>query len=292
MAKPRITITLRGSGKVVKVGDDVMVDHGRISGRKRFVRDNPWRNGGAGNFMSINKRRREDGAEWKSCGSRGPGSRSRIAGIDLRSKLIRKRQHHHFGSALDKHRKRNSEKLSNNVRQPQNLSKHPHRLGPNRIGNLSRKNQNGIRDRLHIYSLKNMDGPRSFAEMPQMMANALPRADLFSSNGVFYPSREAGLVPFTEKAINARPVTYVAPMSSIMQCRPHDVEPLTVATLLNSLGLGKYDICFRAEEVDMTALRQMGDRDLKELGIPMGPRKKLLLALTPPSRRHLSRMRH
>ncbi|KAK1316377.1 hypothetical protein QJS10_CPA05g01892 [Acorus calamus] len=48
-------------------------------------------------------------------------------------------------------------------------------------------------------------------------------------------------------------------------------EPqLTVPGLLNSLGLGKYSIIFQAEEVDMTALKQMGDNDLKDLGIPMG----------------------
>ncbi|KAB2062963.1 hypothetical protein ERO13_A10G172200v2 [Gossypium hirsutum] len=34
-------------------------------------------------------------------------------------------------------------------------------------------------------------------------------------------------------------------------------------------------------QVDMTALKQMGENDLKELGIPMGPREKILLALLP-----------
>ncbi|KAH9533846.1 hypothetical protein CY35_18G074400 [Sphagnum magellanicum] len=53
----------------------------------------------------------------------------------------------------------------------------------------------------------------------------------------------------------------------------------TVAGLLHSLGLGKYSLIFQAEEVDMAALRHMSDSDLKELGVPMGPRKKILLAL-------------
>ncbi|KAA8543499.1 hypothetical protein F0562_021006 [Nyssa sinensis] len=48
---------------------------------------------------------------------------------------------------------------------------------------------------------------------------------------------------------------------------------------LQSLGLEKYSITFQAEEVDMTALVHMTDEDLKALGIPMGPRKKILLAL-------------
>ncbi|KAL3633314.1 hypothetical protein CASFOL_022841 [Castilleja foliolosa] len=53
----------------------------------------------------------------------------------------------------------------------------------------------------------------------------------------------------------------------------------TVESFLQSLGLEKYSITFQAEEVDMTALIHMSDEDLKALGIPMGPRKKILLAL-------------
>ncbi|XP_038996082.1 ankyrin repeat and SAM domain-containing protein 6-like isoform X2 [Hibiscus syriacus] len=48
---------------------------------------------------------------------------------------------------------------------------------------------------------------------------------------------------------------------------------------LQSLGLEKYAITFQVEEVDMTALVHMTDDDLKALGIPMGPRKKIILAL-------------
>ncbi|KAG5062005.1 hypothetical protein AAZX31_02G027600 [Glycine max] len=59
----------------------------------------------------------------------------------------------------------------------------------------------------------------------------------------------------------------------------------TVDGLLHALGLQKYAILFKAEEVDMTALKQMGENDLKELGIPMGPRKKILLALLPRTKR-------
>lgn len=53
----------------------------------------------------------------------------------------------------------------------------------------------------------------------------------------------------------------------------------SVDGFLQSLGLEKYLITFQAEEVDMTALVHMNDEDLKALGIPMGPRKKILLAL-------------
>ncbi|XP_056682643.1 uncharacterized protein [Spinacia oleracea] len=37
--------------------------------------------------------------------------------------------------------------------------------------------------------------------------------------------------------------------------------------------------------IDKNALKQLGDTDLKELGIPMGPRKKILQSLAPRSRR-------
>mmetsp|Transcript_29386 Transcript_29386/g.56417 ORF Transcript_29386/g.56417 Transcript_29386/m.56417 type:complete len:178 (-) Transcript_29386:216-749(-) len=52
-----------------------------------------------------------------------------------------------------------------------------------------------------------------------------------------------------------------------------------IATLLNSLGLDKYRSLFAREEVDIDALTCMSEKDLTALGIPMGPRKKLLAAL-------------
>ncbi|KAJ3708818.1 hypothetical protein LUZ61_012523 [Rhynchospora tenuis] len=56
-------------------------------------------------------------------------------------------------------------------------------------------------------------------------------------------------------------------------------ETPSVDSFLRSLGLEKYSLTFQAEEVDMTALVHMTDADLKALGVPMGPRKKILLAL-------------
>lgn len=49
--------------------------------------------------------------------------------------------------------------------------------------------------------------------------------------------------------------------------------------LLKSLDLEKYSTNFQAEEVDMKALVHMNEEDMKSLGIPMGPRKKILSAL-------------
>lgn len=59
---------------------------------------------------------------------------------------------------------------------------------------------------------------------------------------------------------------------------------MTVASFLQSLDLSKYLITFQAEEIDMSILRVMKDDELKELGIPMGPRKKISLALAAQSK--------
>ncbi|KAK4573461.1 hypothetical protein RGQ29_031429 [Quercus rubra] len=80
-------------------------------------------------------------------------------------------------------------------------------------------------------------------------------------------------------------VMQLTPISGIVQRSFHSVEEsLTVTSLLQSLGLGRYNIPFQAEVVDMSALKQMGDKDLKDMGTPMGLRKKIHLALWPPSR--------
>lgn len=81
----------------------------------------------------------------------------------------------------------------------------------------------------------------------------------------------------------SKPVLRAVPSGGTVQKVSYMSEE-SVPGLLHSLGLGKYAILFQAEEVDMTALKQMGDNDLKELGIPMGPRKKILLAVLPRSK--------
>ncbi|KAJ6835938.1 ankyrin repeat and SAM domain-containing protein 6-like isoform X2 [Iris pallida] len=98
----------------------------------------------------------------------------------------------------------------------------------------------------------------------------LPKASSESTKTVkkTAPSAQAPL-PESKKILN--------PTSSKMKTlhKPYS----SVDGLLQSLGLQKYLITFQAEEVDMTALMHMTDDDLKALGIPMGPRKKILLAL-------------
>lgn len=48
---------------------------------------------------------------------------------------------------------------------------------------------------------------------------------------------------------------------------------------LGSLGLGKYGEVFAENEIDFGALTYLDEDDLKDLGLPMGPRKNLLAAI-------------
>ncbi|KAI4304935.1 hypothetical protein MLD38_040391 [Melastoma candidum] len=95
----------------------------------------------------------------------------------------------------------------------------------------------------------------------------------------------------THPTLNARPPQPVLgqppplPATVVQRSSFMVNEHQTVDGLLQALGLGKYAILFKAEEIDMTALKQMGESDLKEIGIPMGPRKKILLAIAPRSKR-------
>lgn len=54
---------------------------------------------------------------------------------------------------------------------------------------------------------------------------------------------------------------------------------LDIAPWLAHLGLDKYIETFTANEVDFTALRHLTEDDLKELGLPLGPRRKVLAAI-------------
>ncbi|KAK4270205.1 hypothetical protein QN277_023272 [Acacia crassicarpa] len=86
------------------------------------------------------------------------------------------------------------------------------------------------------------------------------------------PSSKTAIVE--APAPNTKRATNPAPKKKTSQKAGTSVDEF-----LHSLGLEKYLITFQAEEVDMTALMHMTDDDLKAMGIPMGPRKKILLAL-------------
>lgn len=52
-----------------------------------------------------------------------------------------------------------------------------------------------------------------------------------------------------------------------------------IATFLAALGLEKYAPVFAENEVDLAALAHLSEDDLKELGLPLGPRRKISAAL-------------
>ncbi|GAB4839866.1 hypothetical protein Ancab_020575 [Ancistrocladus abbreviatus] len=121
------------------------------------------------------------------------------------------------------------------------------------------------------------------------------RSNPYMRNNVLSPPRSVSSAAFLPKSAvppaPAKPVPPFVPQfphaSGIAPKIPYmGDEHAAVESLLQSLGLEKYAINFKAEEVDMHALRQMGDSDLKELGIPMGPRKKILQAVMARPRRN------
>src|SRR3546814_9326149 len=48
---------------------------------------------------------------------------------------------------------------------------------------------------------------------------------------------------------------------------------------LTALGLEQYIEVFRKEEVDLQGLTLLSELDLKDMGLPLGPRKRLLSAI-------------
>src|ERR1700739_4992217 len=55
---------------------------------------------------------------------------------------------------------------------------------------------------------------------------------------------------------------------------------MDVGGWLRNLGLGRYEALFRASEIDADILPELTDGDLKELGMPLGHRKRLLRAIS------------
>src|SRR6516162_8995364 len=55
---------------------------------------------------------------------------------------------------------------------------------------------------------------------------------------------------------------------------------MDVGGWLRSLGLGQYEVLFRASEIDADILPELTDVDLEKLGVPLGHRKRLLRAIS------------
>ena len=54
---------------------------------------------------------------------------------------------------------------------------------------------------------------------------------------------------------------------------------INIAAWLRSLGLEQYDRAFRDNGIDGEVLPELTDEHLKELGLPLGPRLKVLKAI-------------
>ncbi|KAJ0986741.1 hypothetical protein J5N97_005097 [Dioscorea zingiberensis] len=142
-------------------------------------------------------------------------------------------------------------------------------------------------------------GPSNHDELRHVSSRSVDtstRSSMYTSKDLLDASRP---VPFMTKSsvpIEApKPVLRAPPPGGVIQKSSHMFQFIgnvilrsrsLLLVLLHSLGLGKYAILFQVEEVDMAALKQMSDNDLKELGIPMGPRKKILLAVLSRPKRH------
>ena len=54
---------------------------------------------------------------------------------------------------------------------------------------------------------------------------------------------------------------------------------MDIAAWLRDLGLERYEPTFRENEIDWDVLPELTESDLEKLGLPLGPRKKLLKAI-------------
>src|SRR5215210_5564695 len=61
-----------------------------------------------------------------------------------------------------------------------------------------------------------------------------------------------------------------------------------IARWLEGLGLSKYAAAFDDAEIDLAALPYLTDHDLKELGLPLGPRRKIVAEAATAPRRALA----
>ncbi|XP_065878299.1 uncharacterized protein [Euphorbia lathyris] len=263
MSGPKVTITLGGSGQVVEKGGKRSREEGR----------------GSKGLFSSNRRNRGDGVKWKPSLNRVNGSQ--IDKNDLRLKLMRKRLSKNIQKIDERGTSSNKKPLKNS--QPRISYRNymlPHGPEANVLAGSRVRSPNQI-----LKGYGRLSPPRNFDEIrkvPSLRTADVYRGRQFLSDEITDASRLAGSPHVIMKTSSqaGNPVTRVAPRSRIMQSVSHmQEEPQTVAGFLHSLGLDKYVVNFQAEEVDMTILKQMGDKDLKEMGIPMGPRKKIILAL-------------
>ncbi|KAD3642171.1 hypothetical protein E3N88_31395 [Mikania micrantha] len=111
---------------------------------------------------------------------------------------------------------------------------------------------------------------------PLMRAFNDPRPVPYTSRDIHEIPRPMTTSYPLKPAISNEPIKPVGPLlapqlptGGMAQQSQYPVEYLSLEGFLHSLGLDKYVISFKVEEIDMATLRQMGENDLKEMGIPM-----------------------
>ncbi|XXG71194.1 hypothetical protein AAC387_Pa07g0502 [Persea americana] len=309
MSRPQVTITLGGSGQVIKRAmpdsDVTHSNHVLPTGSKIPLRGRLGSNADPLLYGSDqkNKRQRRDDVD----DGRPHISSARVARDDLRFKLMRKNLSRRALGGEESNGVDLREKLSRTAKAPLRLDTRQRmpelrRIPPtrsaddlSRMGSLRKSYSSRTLDGLRHVSPERMlhsrgiSPPRHVSELrqgPPIKSMGASGSSPFMTEGAVGNSRPTSFMAKGPVAFEAaKPVVRLPPPTGLMQKTPFMAdEPLTVSGLLHSLGLGKYYIHFQAEEVDMTALKQMGDNDLKEMGIPMGPRKKILLALLPRSK--------
>ncbi|XP_057507415.1 uncharacterized protein LOC130790477 isoform X2 [Actinidia eriantha] len=278
--RSRVTITLGGTGQVVKragpVLDSGFSESQLAVGSKRPVRDRLGRDGDG--FLLSNKRKRGESNKLTMHNANG-GDDIHLGKDDLRFKLMRKnmlgqvrgdiqRNGVDLRETLSRAAGHSTTSLSMRQRMPDRAD--TRHLVPERKDASIASQYPSTRSADALFQTDSLRKSYSPWTLDQLRQRSPDRA-LHTSRNLLPQRRNEDVMrrPLLRTYDDARAVSY-------------GNEHLTVDGLLHSLGLETFAIYFKAEEVDMTALRQMGDRDLKELGIPMGPRKKILLALLPP----------
>uniref|UniRef100_A0A1D1YST4 SEC23-interacting protein n=1 Tax=Anthurium amnicola TaxID=1678845 RepID=A0A1D1YST4_9ARAE len=308
-SKPQVTITLGRAGRVVKragAGSEVAhSDYGQSLGSKRSIRERLGNNSDDYCSQSQSKRPRSDHYKWSST-----KNDRRIGQNDLRFKLMHKNLPRQTNIDSDVHDVDLREKISQTVQMPLRFDACQHEVESKTSVFLRQiLPTRSVDDMLHGNFLR-----KSYSSWPlKGFRHRSPGRLLGAYGGVFPPRNYCNdlrqvptirsvdppnTVPLMVKGVidTPRPATFASkehPKPAMPLPLPNGVlkipymaeEPTSVSNLLHSLGLGKYAILFQAE-VDMAALKQMGDNDLKELGIPMGPRKKILAVSLRSRQRH------
>lgn len=128
------------------------------------------------------------------------------------------------------------------------------------------------------------DASGGIKDLREKLSGPAPPAQIRAQTVSTSQQRSSSAVKVATPGVTTVSGSKPADKPSSVQKTSTKTEVMTVPSFLQSLGLNKYLITFQAEEIDISVLRLMKDEDLKELGIPMGPRKKIMLALAAQSK--------